>query len=58
VAPLYYAAVGAREPARESVRQALVILPSSPELMGLAAALADPEGRGPLDVTPFIVGGT
>ena len=50
---LYYAAVGAREPALMAVRRGLEIQPRSPELRALGAALAHGEGR--VDVTPFVV---
>jgi len=51
---VYYAAVGAREPARLAVGRALALSPESRELRGLAAALED--GEGPVEVSPFIVG--
>ncbi len=53
---LYYASVGAREPARLAVRQALAIQPAAHELQALATVLADPEGHGPVDIGPFMVG--
>lgn len=54
---LYYAAVGARDQARESVRAGLAIQPAAPELLGLAEALSDPDAVGPVEITPFLVGG-
>jgi hypothetical protein len=51
---LDYAALGARDPARESVRRALSLAPEATELRALSDALAT--GEGPLDVTPFLVG--
>ncbi|HJL15619.1 MAG TPA: DUF2723 domain-containing protein [Sandaracinaceae bacterium LLY-WYZ-13_1] len=51
---LYYAAVGAREPARLALERALAIRPESPELRGLEQALA--EGEGPVEISPFRVG--
>ncbi|MEQ9072627.1 MAG: DUF2723 domain-containing protein [Sandaracinaceae bacterium] len=53
---LYYASVGAREPARDAVRRALAVRPEIAEMQALGRALADPEAEGPVDVTPFIVG--
>ncbi len=53
---IYYAAVGAREPARYAVEQALAIAPSSRELTALALLLANPDEEGPVDVAPFLVG--
>ena len=53
---LYYASVGARDPARDAVRRALALRPESAEIRALAAALADPEAEGPLNVSPFVVG--
>ncbi len=52
---LYFAAMGAREPAQRAVEQALAIQPRSPELRGLAKAITD-SSDGPIDVTPFVVG--
>lgn len=52
---LYFASVGAREPARDAVRRGLA-LSDEPPLRGLEAALADPEAEGPVDVTPFVIG--
>lgn len=52
---LYFAAVGAREPARLALDRALAISPRSRELRGLAAALEE-EGEGSIDVSPFVVG--
>ncbi len=51
---LYFAAVGAREPARRAVRRGLVVQPASAELRALGEALA--RGDGPVDIGPFIVG--
>jgi hypothetical protein len=51
---VYFAAVGAREPARRAVDRALALAPGSRELRGLDAALE--EGEGPVEVAPFIVG--
>ncbi len=52
---LYYAAVGARDPARRAVERGLAINPDSAELQALAEALRGPDD-GPLDVRPFVVG--
>ncbi|HEY8430308.1 MAG TPA: hypothetical protein VIL20_18130, partial [Sandaracinaceae bacterium] len=54
---LYYAAVGARDEARASVRAGLAIQPQAAELRALADALADPDETGPLEIAPFVVGG-
>jgi len=51
---LYYAAVGARVPARRAVHRGLAVQPASRELQALDEALA--RGDGPIDVSPFIVG--
>jgi hypothetical protein len=53
---LYYAAVGAREPARSAVRRALRLQPHDRALLMLNEALADPAETGPMDITPFVVG--
>lgn len=53
---LYAASMGERDAARLSLSRAMAISPSSRELSMLREALADPRGRGPLDVRPFTVG--
>ncbi|MGE3633181.1 MAG: DUF2723 domain-containing protein [Sandaracinaceae bacterium] len=53
---LYYAAVGAREPARRAVQRGLAIEPETVELQRLGEALATgTDEDGPIDVTPFRV---
>lgn len=52
---LYFAAQGAREPARAALQQALALQPEAAELLALAQVLADPEARGPIDISPFLV---
>lgn len=52
---LYYASVGAREPAAAAIGRALRLRPSDPILLQLAEALADP--TRPLDLSDFVVGG-
>lgn len=54
---LYYASAGAREAARDALRLALAIQPEARELRALARAL-ETEGEGPIDVAPFVVGGS
>jgi hypothetical protein len=49
----YFAAVGDRDAARESVRDGLARVPEARELRALGEALRDPAERGPLDVRPF-----
>jgi len=51
---LYYASVGAREPAQRAVRRGLAVQPASAELQALAEALS--RSDGPIDVSPFVVG--
>lgn len=53
---LYFAGVGALEPARATVSRALTLVPSSPELLGLRAALAAETRERPIDIRPFVVG--
>lgn len=50
---LFFARLGAREPARTAVTRGLALAPESTELLGLRAALA--QGEGPIDVAPFLV---
>jgi hypothetical protein len=50
---LFFARVGAREPAQHAVARGLALAPEAAELVALRAALA--EGEGPIDVTPFVV---
>lgn len=49
---LYFAAVGERDAARFTTRDALLFSPESPELLGLRDAL-QAEGKGPIDVSPY-----
>lgn len=51
---VYYAAVGARDPARDALRRGLAINDQSAELRALAQALGAP-GDGPVDVRPYLV---
>lgn len=51
---LYYAAVGARDPARAALRRGLAINEESAELQALAQALSA-HGDGPIDVRPYLV---
>lgn len=52
---LYYAAVGAREPARRAVQRGLAVNEDSAELQALEQALMGP-GDDPIDIRPFLVG--
>jgi hypothetical protein len=52
---VFFARVGAREPARVAVDRGLALAPEATELRALRAALSE-EGEGPIDVTPFLVG--
>jgi hypothetical protein len=49
---LFFAAVGERDAATFSARDALLFAPESPELLGLFEALHE-EGSGPIDVAPY-----
>jgi hypothetical protein len=49
---LFFAAVGERDAATFSTRDALLFAPESPELFGLFEALGA-GGSGPIDITPF-----
>jgi hypothetical protein len=51
---IFFARVGAREPAAAAADRALALAPEATELRALRAALAN-GGEGPLDVTPFLV---
>ncbi len=52
---VFFARVGAREPARVAVDRGLALAPEATELRALRAVLSE-EGEGPIDVTPFLVG--
>ncbi len=54
---LYYAGFGDVEAALRTTRRALELDPRSPQLKGLDAALSNPSQEGPLDVSPFRIGG-
>ncbi len=51
---LYYASVGDRPGATEALDRALSIDPVDRSLLALRALVADPQGRGRIDVTPFL----
>ncbi|GAB4209666.1 MAG: hypothetical protein OHK0013_29330 [Sandaracinaceae bacterium] len=50
---LFFARVGARDAARVAAERGLALAPEAVELVALRRALE--QGRGPLDVTPFLV---
>ena len=52
---VFFARVGAREPARLAVDRGLALAPEATELRALRAAISA-EGEGPIDVAPFLVG--
>lgn len=51
---LYFAAVGERDAARQTIVRAMTINPEAKELLGLDEALETTPGKGPIDVTPFL----
>ena len=51
---LYFAGFGDRERARQAVARGRNINAAANELIALSQALADPEGEGPIDITPFV----
>ena len=56
ISALYFAAVGAIEPARESVALGARLYPHDDHLLSLKRALAGGRPGAPLDVLPFLSG--
>jgi hypothetical protein len=51
---LYYMGFGDRESARQAVRMARKIEPRAEPLSAMDKTLSDPNGKGPIDVRPFL----
>jgi len=54
---LFFARMGDRKSARQSVQMAVSLGSQAPQLAGLAKALEEPGNKGPIDINPYLVEG-